>query len=180
LVAGGHHPRHVPTFEVPGIGISKAEQIFYRAQTTYLLPTAKLLAARDATMQAAADLYSQSEVTAVGLAWAAVGVGTIPASVGPGDPPPAFARILDASPNPFNPSTRIRLSPAQTGDAVVRIYDSSGRVVRELIASGAPGTERSVTWDGRDSRAVRVPSGIYFIRLAGSPEADAVRVSLLK
>jgi hypothetical protein len=167
------------TVDVPGIGMSKAEQIFYRAQTTYLTSNSNMTALRDATMQCAADLYAQSDVVAVALAWDAVGVPGATVAVGPGDPPTTLARILDVSPNPFSPSTRIRLALAREGDAVLHVYDASGRVVRRLIAGGAAG-ERSVTWDGRDESAARASSGIYFIRLAGAPEADAVRVTLLK
>ena len=165
---------------VPGIGMSKAEQIFYRAQTTYLTSSSDFRAARNATQQAAADLYAQSDVNAVGLAWDAVGVFAAGTSVGPGGSPAPIAHILDVSPNPFNRSTRISLGLAPAGDAVLYVYDAGGRVVRKLNASGAAGGERSITWDALDARGVRVSSGVYFIRLASAPEADAVRVTLLK
>jgi flagellar basal-body rod modification protein FlgD len=100
--------------------------------------------------------------------------------VDPGDLPVPSAAVLDASPNPFNQTTRIRLGLAQTGDAVLRVYDSSGRAVRTLTTGAGPAGERFVTWDGRDAKAGRVSSGIYFIRLDGAPEADAVRVTVLR
>ncbi len=81
MVEGGTHPRGKTTVNVPAIGMAKAEQIFYRAQTTYLTASSNFAAARTATTQAAADLYGTTEVDAVHDAWCAVGV--------PGCPPPS-------------------------------------------------------------------------------------------
>ena len=59
---------------VSGIGMSKAEKIWYRAQTNYLTRYSNFEDARNATASAAADLYGSSEVAAVHAAWDAVGV----------------------------------------------------------------------------------------------------------
>ena len=82
LVQGGTHPRGKTTVNVPGIGMLKAEQIFYRAQTTYLTSSSNFQAARNATAQAASELYGQTEVDAVHDAWCAVGVPGCPSSGG--------------------------------------------------------------------------------------------------
>lgn len=86
LVTGGIHPRNKTTANVPAIGMLKAEQIFYRAQTTYLTSSSTFAAARTATSQAASELYgsSSAEKTAVETAWCAVGVGTCPTGGGGG------------------------------------------------------------------------------------------------
>jgi Zn-dependent metalloprotease len=59
-----------------GIGISKAEKIWYRALTTYLTSRSDYKAARAASLSAATDLYgaNSAEVLAVGKAWTAVNV----------------------------------------------------------------------------------------------------------
>lgn len=78
LSAGGKHPRNKTTFMVPGIGIEKAGAIFQRALTAgYFTMNTNFAQARTATEQVAQELYPGSEV-AVGLAWAAVGVGAPP------------------------------------------------------------------------------------------------------
>jgi vibriolysin len=74
LVQGGMHPRGKTTVVVPAIGMAKAEKIFYRANANYLTPSSNFQAARNATAQAAADLYGQAEVDAVHAAWDAVAV----------------------------------------------------------------------------------------------------------
>ncbi|MBZ6474248.1 M4 family metallopeptidase [Streptomyces griseocarneus] len=61
---------------VTGIGREKAEQIFYRALTRYMVSTTDFHEARVATLQAAADMYGQdsTEYKTVNAAWAAVNV----------------------------------------------------------------------------------------------------------
>jgi MYXO-CTERM domain-containing protein len=80
LVNGGTHPRGKTTFTVPGIGIEKAAAIFQRALTkSYMTANTNFAGARTATEQAADELYPGTK-TAVSFAWAAVGVGSPPAS----------------------------------------------------------------------------------------------------
>ena len=75
LSEGGTHPRGATSLQVPGIGIERAARIFYRANTVYLGSSSGFDDARLATERAATDLFGTAEVEAVGLAWAAVGVG---------------------------------------------------------------------------------------------------------
>ncbi|MGA7614776.1 MAG: M4 family metallopeptidase [Thermoanaerobaculia bacterium] len=74
LSQGGTHPRNKTSVVVPAIGIAKAEQIFYRALTTYMTSSTNFQGARNATAQAATDLYGATEAAAVQKAWDAVGV----------------------------------------------------------------------------------------------------------
>ncbi len=81
LVDGGSHPRNKSPVQVPGIGMAKAEQIFYRALNTYMNQSTNFAGARAATESAAQDLYGATEKTAVSKAWCAVGVGACPGDV---------------------------------------------------------------------------------------------------
>ena len=96
LVVGGKHPRDKTTFVVPGIGIAKAGAIFERALTHgYLTSNTNLAQARTATEEVAEELYpGGAEKTAVGMAWAAVGVGSPP---GPDTQPPTVDITSPAS-----------------------------------------------------------------------------------
>jgi bacillolysin len=79
LVSGGKHPRQKTTFTVPSIGIEKAGKIFERALTQgYFTSNTNLTQARTQTEMVATQLYPGTTVKAVGLAWAAVGVGAPP------------------------------------------------------------------------------------------------------
>jgi len=59
-----------------GIGRAKAEQIWYRALTVYMVPSTNYAGARAATISAAKDLYgaASAEAGAVAAAWSAVSV----------------------------------------------------------------------------------------------------------
>ncbi|MEU1650031.1 M4 family metallopeptidase [Streptomyces pristinaespiralis] len=68
-----------PTYDgkaVSGIGIAKAEQVWYKALTAYMTSTTDYQGARTATLSAATDLYGagSAEYQAVDAAWAAVNV----------------------------------------------------------------------------------------------------------
>jgi vibriolysin len=82
-VDGGTHPRGKSSVNVSGIGLAKAEQIYYRALSTYMTASTDFAGARTATSQAATDLYGAATATAVETAWCAVGVGACPGGSGP-------------------------------------------------------------------------------------------------
>ncbi|MEV0849792.1 M4 family metallopeptidase [Streptomyces sp. NPDC049954] len=68
-----------PTFDgskVTGIGIDKAEQIWFKALTEYMTSTTDYADAREATLSAAGDLYGadSDEYAAVDAAWAGINV----------------------------------------------------------------------------------------------------------
>ena len=86
LVDGGSHPRGKSPAVVPQLGLTKSEQIFYRAISTYMSQSTDFDGARTATAQAAQDLYGTTEKNAVETAWCAVGVGACPST---GTPPPS-------------------------------------------------------------------------------------------
>jgi vibriolysin len=74
---------------VPAIGMDKAIRLFYRAQTTVLTQSSNYAAMRTAMEQSATALgYDQATRDAVGCAFAAIAVGTAPASCGGTPPPP--------------------------------------------------------------------------------------------
>ncbi len=77
LAHGGTHPRGKTSVNVPGIGIAKARAIWYRALTVYMTSSTNFEGARNATADAAADLYGgtcTAEWKAVQMSWDAVGV----------------------------------------------------------------------------------------------------------
>ena len=73
-------------------------------------------------------------------------------------------RLHAPAPNPFTRSVAIRYSLAAPGSASLRIYDQSGRVVREFAVGVKHGTH-SVRWDGRDAQGRLLANGVYFCRL---------------
>jgi Zn-dependent metalloprotease len=95
LSAGGKHPRAKTATTVPAIGIDKAGAIFQRALTTKFTTNTNLAQARTLTEQAAQELFPGTcAPLAVGLAWAAVGVG----GAAPADAVPPTVAITSPAP----------------------------------------------------------------------------------
>jgi len=70
---------------------------------------------------------------------------------------PAGFRLAPAQPNPFNPSTTLTVSLAETGVASLKVYDLAGREVATLLDGVQAAGERQVTF-----QAGMLPSGTYF------------------
>jgi hypothetical protein len=90
---------------------------------------------------------------------------SFPASGGAATTLPSRPVLIGNSPNPVHDETRISfVLPAQGGAAALEVLDASGRRVRLLGKSFAPGLNE-VLWNGTNDRGTRVPAGIYFYRL---------------
>jgi len=77
--------------------------------------------------------------------------------------------VLEVEPNPFEKETRIECWVDVPCLLELRIYDATGRMVKELLTGPTePGIHR-VTWNGRNSDGSRLPSGVYFCRMAVRP-----------
>ena len=102
---------------------------------------------------------------------------------GPTHDAPCSATVV---PNPFLEGTRIllRLPECAPGAAaVLRVFDSTGRVMRTL-SSDLRATHlddvRAVYWNGLDDHGHAVPAGIYFVRFETSGRWPGVSVVKLR
>lgn len=108
-----------------------------------------------------------------------------PAPVGVGDAsavPVAVNRLDSALPNPANPSATIRYSIARRGRVQLKIYDVSGRLVRELV-DGIQNPEAdgyTAVWDGKDDNGKRMGSGVYLYQITAPDFSAARKLVLLK
>jgi hypothetical protein len=102
----------------------------------------------------------------------------------PGDPVqrPFLAGTPTASPNPFNPSTRIDLRIGGSGHAPVEvvIFDLRGRKVRSLWQGPLPAGRQSLTWDGSSDDGRQVASGAYLARVKVSGQEAMLKMTLAK
>lgn len=74
--------------------------------------------------------------------------------------PTAF-RLLQNYPNPFNPSTTIAYETISTSDVRLRIYDTRGALIRDLVHDAQSAGLHQVIWDGTDDGGAHVASGVY-------------------
>ena len=82
---------------------------------------------------------------------------------------------LSSFPNPFNPSTTISFSLAQTSEVNVSIFDITGRLVQTLAEERFTAGEHSLLFDGS-----ALSSGIYFARLQAAAITCTQKMVLLK
>ena len=75
------------------------------------------------------------------------------------------ATLLGASPNPFNPATRIRFAMPERSLATMRVFSADGRLVATLLNEEVAAGPREVEWNGTDAAGRAVRSGVYFCRL---------------
>jgi hypothetical protein len=73
---------------------------------------------------------------------------------------------LAAYPNPFQGSATIAWGVSIAGNVSLKLYDASGREVRNLVSRGMGPGRYTVTWDGRADNGKRVAEGIYFCKLS--------------
>ncbi|MBN1997474.1 T9SS type A sorting domain-containing protein [candidate division KSB1 bacterium] len=94
---------------------------------------------------------------------------------------PTIQNLFQNYPNPFNSQTAIRFVPPNGEKYRLSIYDTMGRLVKTL-SSGQQGTRRQFTviWDGTDTFANAVGSGVYYCRLETSHFYQTRKILLLK
>lgn len=95
-------------------------------------------------------------------------------------PEPSLSLFVKAEPNPFNPSTRIAFNVMTPGNVTVRVYDTMGREVDELLNTQLAAGEHSVQWDGRDSEGRTVSSGVYLVHVSNVDGVVMGKITMMK
>jgi hypothetical protein len=93
---------------------------------------------------------------------------------------PLAFELGEAYPNPFNPSTRIRLGLAHATDWTLTIYDTTGRLVNRFRGYSGGAEYVEVHWDGTNLQGAQVGAGVYFYRLVAGEFAATRRAILMK
>ena len=103
-------------------------------------------------------------------------------ALGPTDAKPIVyrTRLLQNSPNPFNPETEVRYELAAPSQVSITIFDAAGRRVRTLVDQRQPAGVHSLRWTGRDDGGQPVSSGVYFYRMHASGFDATRKMVLLK
>jgi predicted GH43/DUF377 family glycosyl hydrolase len=86
---------------------------------------------------------------------------------------PAKFEVSANYPNPFNPTTQIRIGIPETGDISVRIFDVLGRDIWKFTAEKRTPGWHTFEWNGVSSSGERVASGIYIYRVEFLSEGNA-------
>ena len=82
-------------------------------------------------------------------------------------------------PNPFNPSTTIKLDLAESGKIELVIYNVKGQKVKTLLDAYSTKCHFEIIWRGLDDNKKKVSSGNYFIKLKVNGEEKAISKCVL-
>jgi enediyne biosynthesis protein E4 len=85
-----------------------------------------------------------------------------------------------ATPNPFNPATKIAYEIPNSGHVRLEVLDVTGRLVRSLVNTNLPAGQHEVSWNGKDDAGNRVSSGVYLYRILTGGFSQTRRVVLVK
>ncbi len=90
------------------------------------------------------------------------------------DQPVGF-NLGDAFPNPFNPSTTINFTLAETAEASLKVFNVAGAEVASLVNGVTAAGEHNVTFD-----AASLTSGVYFYTLEVAGAVETRKMILVK
>lgn len=96
-------------------------------------------------------------------------------------PLPVVTQLSGNYPNPFNPTTTISFSIAQTLSFIeLEIYNIKGQKVKTLIDEKLTAGNHQVMWNGKDDNGKQVASGIYFYKMKSGNYNETKKMILLK
>jgi hypothetical protein len=88
--------------------------------------------------------------------------------------------LYQNTPNPFNPSTRIRYSLPNQAHVRLEIYDPLGKRVARLVDGVRDAGPNEAVWNGTGDSGAAVASGVYFYRLSTGRQVLTKKLLLLK
>lgn len=83
--------------------------------------------------------------------------------------------LISAYPNPFNPTTTLRVKAPVSGLSTLAVYNMSGQLVRKVYEGFLDGSVREFGFDGSG-----LSSGIYIARLSGNGYSKDAKLVLMK
>ena len=78
---------------------------------------------------------------------------------------PESVSIKANYPNPFNPNTTIPVKVSKRDYMQINIFDSNGKLIKELYSGELSIGQHSFRWNGLDEHNTMVGSGIYFCKI---------------
>ncbi len=88
--------------------------------------------------------------------------------------------ILDAWPNPFNPTIHLRILQAEQAHVRVDVHDILGRRIRTIQDGVLPAGQADLSWDGKETAGGPAASGIYFLSYKSGELVENMKVVLLR
>jgi hypothetical protein len=89
-------------------------------------------------------------------------------------------QLYSAHPNPVHGTTNIVFSVPTSGEVSLKVFDVSGRQVRNLMSGRQQSGYHVVSFDGRGEHGESLPAGVYFYRLQTTGQESTRKLILAK
>jgi hypothetical protein len=89
-----------------------------------------------------------------------------------GDVVPLIFKLSQPYPNPLRGKTTISYSIPKMGKVTLKVYDVTGRMVKELVNREQKPGVYTARWEGRSSNGRKLATGVYFVRLCARQTED--------
>lgn len=96
-----------------------------------------------------------------------------------GNIPLEFA-VHENYPNPFNPTTKIRVDLPEASPTEVTVWNMLGQKVATLYAGDLNAGSHSITFNARNDNGIMLPSGVYIYRVESGSHIAMKKMMLLK
>lgn len=93
---------------------------------------------------------------------------------------PTSAKIVSATPNPFNPSTTATIALPNAGVTKLAVYNVLGQKVRTLVHGEIEAGNHSFVWNGLSDAGTQVSSGVYYLILQSGNTVAKQKIVLMK
>lgn len=88
--------------------------------------------------------------------------------------------IVGNYPNPFNPSTLVRIRLTEAARARLELFDVRGRRLAVLLDERRPAGVHEIKWEGKTDEGHPLPSGVYTLRMIADGTVDTRKITLLR
>jgi heme/copper-type cytochrome/quinol oxidase subunit 2 len=88
--------------------------------------------------------------------------------------------LIGNYPNPFNPETKISYQLHQEGRVIVKIFNSKGQIVKELVNEVQKQGKYLLIWNGENDDGKKVASGIYYVMMKTQGYSKIQKMMLIK
>jgi flagellar hook assembly protein FlgD len=92
---------------------------------------------------------------------------------------PLNSLLYQNYPNPFNSQTNINFQINNLSLVTIDIYNILGQKVITLLNENKSPGSYTLKWDGESTAGVKVPSGVYFIRMKADNYVSVKKAALL-
>ncbi len=96
------------------------------------------------------------------------------------DEVPASFKLVQNTPNPFNPVTTVGYHVPSESRVTIRVYDVTGRLVTTLVDGVVEPGRHTVAWNGTSDTGESVGSGVYFCTMETPDYHGSQKMTLLK